>query len=180
MRQRKLFLLFLYLRFFGVYEWNPFSICLQELILDKKGHPWKLMWEIKPSEIIKAIWLKRIVLLVSYWGLTSDYLLWLLRTGFFHRDECSVCFLLAFRLKRISCLVGVGGRSPISLLSQGLAFMTILNLNLHDEVCNKMTVSIGQANCDVQFRLMGFIIHRRMAISKILYFTDMYRYWDFK
>ena len=29
------------------------------------------------------------------------------------------------------------------------------------------SVSIRQANCDVQFRLMRFIIHRRMAISKI-------------
>jgi len=34
--------------------------------------------------------------LVSYWCLTSGYILQVLRTDYFYRDECSVGFLLAF------------------------------------------------------------------------------------
>ena len=44
---------------------------------------------------------------------TSGYFLQVLRADYFYRDYYSVCFLLAFRLKRIChCWVCDGGRSP--------------------------------------------------------------------
>ena len=53
-------------------------------------------------------------LIVSYWCLISCYLLQVLRTDYFYRDQYSVSFLLAFRLKRTCrCWVGVGCRSPM-------------------------------------------------------------------
>ena len=43
----------------------------------------------------------------------SGYRLHVLRTDYSYRDQCSACFLLAFRLKRTCrCWVGVGGWSP--------------------------------------------------------------------
>ena len=60
-------------------------------------------------------------LIVSYWCLISCYLLQVLRTNYFYRDQYSVSFLLALRLKRTCrCWVGVGGWSPrcVSVSSQ--------------------------------------------------------------
>ena len=53
-------------------------------------------------------------LIVSYWCLIFCYLLQVLRTNYFYRDQYSVSFLLALRLKRTCrCWVGVGCRSPM-------------------------------------------------------------------
>lgn len=68
---------------------------LPELIVDKEGYPWKLMWEIKPSEIIKAI----PSVAVANRLLSQRWVLCLFSTG--------------ASLKTNGRLVGVGGRSPI-------------------------------------------------------------------